>query len=338
MATFDKNGYLDIKRLLDTTFPFIFVVGGRGTGKTYGALKCAREQAVNGHKFMLMRRTQTQVDMIAKPDFSPFKSLDDDSGDVTTVERVSKQAYAFYDGLTQKQLGYCVALSTFSNLRGFDASDVDLIIFDEFIPERHEKPIKNEAQAFFNAVETVNRNRELKGDRPVQCILLANANDMGNPLFIELGLVKRATMMWEKSVSEYRDLKRGLMLVVVRESPISSAKRETALYRLTAGSDFERMALDNDFCEQITNIRAVPLKELTPCVTVGEMTVYRHKSAGYYYLSTHQSGSPESYTTSPQDLKRFKVHCSWLWMAYMRKEVYFEEYLCELLLNRYFKA
>ena len=38
------------------------------------------------------------------------------------------------------------------------------IIFAEFIPEAHERLIKNEAAALFNFYETINRNRELDGN------------------------------------------------------------------------------------------------------------------------------------------------------------------------------
>jgi hypothetical protein len=40
-------------------------------------------------------------------------------------------------------IGYTCALSTLSNMRGFDASDIQLLICDEFIPEKHERLLKN---------------------------------------------------------------------------------------------------------------------------------------------------------------------------------------------------
>ena len=84
---------------------------------------------------------------------------------------------------------------------------MQLWIFDEFIPERHERPIKNEGAAFLNAYETMNRNRELQGYKPIQTLCLANANDLGNPIFMELGLVSRAMRMQQtgKTMSLLRD-------------------------------------------------------------------------------------------------------------------------------------
>ena len=338
MSLFLDNGFVNMPRLFASRLPFIFVVGGRGTGKTYGALEYVRKQALDGNKFIYMRRTQDQVDKISQDDFSPFKSIDELTGTITTVQKMAGKTFSFIDAPSDKTLGYCFALSTFAKMRGFDASDVATLVFDEFIPEKHERQIKNEAEAFFNAVETINRNRELTGGEPLQCVLLSNANNMGNPLFLELGLVSRATKMLSKGVDTYRDEKRGLMLVIIQNSPISEAKKQTALYKLTAGSSFQKMAIDNDFDEQCSNLRHAPLKELRPLVGVGEITIYTHKSENWLYVSTHRTGSPPTFSSSAADLNRFRLQYMWVWEAYMMRRVYFEEYLCELLLSKYLRG
>lgn len=338
MSLFLDNGFVNMPRLFASRLPFIFVVGGRGTGKTYGALEYVRKQALDGKKFIYMRRTQDQVDKISQDDFSPFKSIDELTGTITTVQKMAGKTFSFIDAPSNKTLGYCFALSTFAKMRGFDASDVSTLVFDEFIPEKHERQIKNEAEAFFNAVETINRNRELTGGDPLQCVLLSNANNMGNSLFLELGLVSRATKMLSKGVDTYRDEKRGLMLVIIQNSPISEAKKQTALYKLTAGSSFQKMAIDNDFDEQCSNLRHAPLKELRPLVGVGEITIYTHKSENWLYVSTHRTGSPIIFGSSIAELNRFRLQYMWVWEAYMMRRVYFEEYLCELLLSKYLRG
>ena len=338
MSLFLDNGFVNMPRLFASRLPFIFVVGGRGTGKTYGALAHVRKQALDGKKFIYMRRTQDQVDKISQDDFSPFKSIDELTGTITTVQKMAGKTFSFIDAQSDKTLGYCFALSTFAKMRGFDASDVSTLVFDEFIPEKHERPIKNEAEAFFNAVETINRNRELTGMEPLQCVLLSNANNMGNPLFLELGLVSRATKMLSKGVDTYRDEKRGLMLVIIQNSPISEAKKQTALYKLTEGSSFQKMAIDNDFDEKCSNLRHAPLKELRPLVGVGEITIYTHKSENWLYVSTHRTGSPPTFSSSIAELNRFRLQYMWVWEAYMMRRVYFEEYLCELLLAKYLRG
>lgn len=188
MKLYLDSGYVNIKGIIDLGLPFNFVVGGRGTGKTYTALETVKEEDI---KFMFMRRTQAQAELINKPDFSPFKSLNVDKGWNVITKPLTKYNAGFYESCEGEAvgapIGYTCALSTISNVRGFDAQDVKILVYDEFIPERHERPIKNEGAALLNAYETINRNRELKGHRPLQLLCLANSNDLSNPIFMELG-------------------------------------------------------------------------------------------------------------------------------------------------------
>ena len=120
-----------------------------------------------------------------------------------------------------KILGYTAALSTISNMRGFDASDVEMLIYDEFIPEKHERTLKHEATAFLNAYETINRNREMQGKKPLQVLALANAMDLANPIFLELGIVNNIERMLDKGRSNiYLDRDRGLLVAICSNSPI----------------------------------------------------------------------------------------------------------------------
>lgn len=341
---YDNAGYINIPGILARKTPFIFVAGGRGTGKTYGALKTVQEEE---RKFLFLRRTQGQADIISKPDFSPFKKICEDTGQKISTFPLTKynSAFCYYDENEDgkavpygQPLGYTAALSTFSNIRGFDASDVDIIIYDEFIPERHERPIKNEFEALMNCYETVSRNRELNGKPPVQLLCLANANDMGNPVFMGLNLVKRAMRMMSTGQEFFHDEKRGIDLYILQRSPISEAKKDTALYRLSEGTSFFDMSVGNKFAfDTPGNIRSENLKQYTPIVNVGELCIYRHKSESRYYITTHSSGTPETYTAGESDLQRFKAKYGWLWAAYLRNMTIFEDYTCEILLTKYLK-
>ena len=193
MGLYLSSGYLDFEKIVNYKLPFNFIIGGRGSGKTYGALK----YVIDMHKkFLLLRRLQSQIDLVGKPEFSPFKAVAADMGIEIGVKSISKYNSVFIRN--EEVLGYSAALSTISNLRGFDASDVEMIIYDEFIPEPHEKPMRAEGTAFLNMYETVNRNRELKGCDPVQLIALANSNDLANAIFIELGIVDKVQKMAER--------------------------------------------------------------------------------------------------------------------------------------------
>ena len=278
-----------MENILKTKLPFIFIIGGRGTGKTFGALKYVLEHNI---KFVFLRRTQTQVDLIAKQEFSPLKPVADYLHiDVVSVP-LTKYNVGFYKAITNDEgklspigecLGYSMALSTVSNLRGF-SSDVQCILYDEFIPERHERPIKEEASALWNCYETLNRNRELDQKPPIQLVCMANSNDAGNAVFTDLKLISKVESMKLKGQSYSLDYNRGIGIFMPDNSRISRAKKETALYKLTAGSDFEQMALANEFDDfrYRDNIKSMPLKEFKPLCIVGELGIYKHKSQNTY--------------------------------------------------------
>ena len=71
MSVYLDNGYLDFGKILSYNVAFNFLVGGRGIGKTYGALKYVVD---NNIPFVFMRRTQTQLDVLMKDEYQPFKN------------------------------------------------------------------------------------------------------------------------------------------------------------------------------------------------------------------------------------------------------------------------
>lgn len=344
MQIYNKEGYFEVGNVLKTKLPFLFVVGGRGTGKTFSSLKYVIEHNI---KFIFLRRTQSQVDLLNKQEFSPFTPIANYLGINIVSVPLSKYNVGFYKAEVSEEgklspvgpcLGYSMALSTISNLRGFSAEDVELMIFDEFIPERHERPIKEEASALFNAYETINRNRELQGRDPLQLVCLSNSNEAGNPVFTELKLISKVELMKKKGQIYSLDYDRGIGIFMLDNSRISKEKQDTALYRATKGSEFEQMALFNEFEEFKTDlIRPMPIKEYKPICSVGEITFYKHKSDNTYYCTTMKFGDPESYGADQTDRKRWYRKYNFLWTAYMRNKIYFEDATSEIIFNKYLK-
>ena len=330
---YPESGYVNIGGILCEGYPFNFICGGRGTGKTYDALRTARNKGI---KFIFLRRTQAQADLISKAEFSIFKPLNEDEGWNIYPERVSKYNSAFVEN--DIQIGYTAALSTLSNMRGFDASDIQLIIYDEFIPEKHERPIKNEAAALWNAYETINRNRELKGIAPVQLLCLANANDITNPVFESLNLIRVADRMQKKGSERWTDDKRGIQLIMLQRSPISRKKGNTVLYNLTEGSDFSRMSLDNSFNVNRQHVRPRPLGEYIPVCLIGELCIYRHKSDPRLYCTTHQAGVfSRRFGTSDTDRIYYRRIFCHHWEMYIQNQIDFEDVLSETLFLHYWE-
>lgn len=328
-----ENGFLNARWVNELPYPFVFCLGGRGTGKTYGSL----DDAVTNHEghFQLMRRTQTELDNISSDVNSPFKVLNTDKGYGITVK--PHKNFAGIYGKTGQMIGQMVALSTVSNIRGFDASEIELTIYDEFIPEAHKAPIKNEHLAFLNYYETVNRNRELLGRPPLKIRAYSNANDIMNPLIVGLGLVTKLDKMRAKKDQIYIDRERGYVLIDLQSSPISKKKKETALYKFAGDGEFSNMAINNEFNSPLSIPVARPLKEYNPIIHVGELGIYKHKSNNKFYISSKKSGSPPVFTMKDTDLKRLRLTYYWMPEKYFLKKIEFESAICEILFLRYWK-
>jgi len=346
MRYYTKDGYIDFDKLLEhDRNDFIFMVGARGIGKTFGILKYMID---NGHKFIYMRRTQTQVDMIRSDELNPFNALTSVLGDqyVFLPKTVNKNITAVYRAVpddngvyvpTGPVLAYILALSTVANIRGFDASDVDFLIYDEFIGEKHEKPIRSEGTAFLNAIETIARNRELQGRSALRVVCLSNSTNLANPLFVELKLITFIEKMLKGKGDVLSLPDRDISVYVLKDSPISEKKSKTSLYRLSGKeSDFAKMSLENQFNkEYFGQVRSMSLKEFKPLVKVGELMIYKHKARHEWYVTEHSSGKPEIYDSSEIELKRFANDYYYLKLAYLNRHIYFESYIQQVLFEKY---
>ena len=125
------------------------------------------------------------------------------------------------------------------------------------------------------------------------------------------------------------------MIILLLSSPISERKSDTVLYK-NANQDFIRMALDNAFRTDETTIKSEPLKEFIHIVSVGEIGIYKHKSARRYYVSATVCKDPY-YDAFGIGLKMFQQDYYMLRVYYMvNKTVTFESFEVELLFRELF--
>lgn len=347
---FEPSGYLDIpaiRRYQETAgLPYCFIWGSRGIGKTYGVLKeQIRRNREDGEKFIMIRRTKTQTDLITNEKFMPFKSVNADLGTCYRPFSVGTGMYGFFESELVdnkyrpigEEIGLAMAISTSGNIRGYDGYDIDFAFYDEFIPLKSERPIKGEADLLFNTLETISRNRELKSGKPLYFIGLSNSNNVDNPYFLELEVVNRALKMGQSDKNEiWIDRSRGLLLICINDSPIAKRKKETSLYKLTAGTDFAKMALDNEFVNvSVKSVKSMDLKHYDPLVALGGICIYKAKTGTRYYCSEHVKGSPQHYGTGEIDLQRFQRKYTYLYSAYLDDRITFENHTVEYLLQVY---
>ncbi len=368
---FQKAGWINWKKLLRLCkmTPFIFTFGGRGTGKTYGGLELMLNlkndpdpdmKAENFLPCFFLRRRDVEVQSCFNGDDSPFKALEQDYNLKFYIEKVNggkyyRVFYATTEEVEDKKgntslkevpdydmgvLFYVSSLATFANIRGVGFDDVKTILYDEYIKEPHVQRMKREGFALFNLYESICRNRELKGKPPVKLIGMANANDITNDYFKELGIVNDVDKMVKEGKPFKQWIDRGLTVVNVGEnSPISQKKKHTALYKLTQGTEFYRMAIENKFnqddCEVI---KPQDLRNYNPvCSSSLGITIYKRrgkeihdgKNIQMYYIAAHISKRDvRKFGRTKAEKERFVRAYPFLWFAYIDSRVIFENYLC----------
>lgn len=326
-----ESGYFNAKEFLEQKQPFKIVVGGRGTGKTYGIISELLETHNADKKLLFLRRTQSQLEIVANRELNPFyKNMKDLSIDEHfEIKKLNKYVYGMYiDG---DLFGYCAALSTFANMRGFDMSDVDAVFYDEFIPEKHERKIKSEYDALMNVYESVNRNRELQGREPLSLVMASNANTPDGEIVLNLELLD----VMEGDAEVWTDNERGLFVVVMRKSPISDAKTTTALYNVNKDNAFTEMSIDNRASVDDTNlVKRCNIGGLQSCYAIGDICIF--KGQGFYYVSDKISGAPKMFGTTDSERQRFRIAASHVWEKYLNRKVFYRNRKSLILFRYYF--
>lgn len=333
MNLYLESGYLDMASITESGYPFIFMPAARGTGKTYGILKYHYQQH---HKVLLIRRTKDEADLQCSTETSAYKSVFDDLGiDQWRCEKSGGCGRVIMkDQEDPEVIAYVAPLSTFSKIKGMDFSDIDYIIYDEFIPEPHVRKIKMEGLALANLYETVNRNRELKGRDPVQLFCLANSVNIANDVFMYFNLIEPAERMLQEGI-EWMELGNKL-LIIPQHSPISERKAETALYKAVS-SEYSEMAIHNKFIlNDFTYVQRRSLAEYTCIYVVGDLCVYQHKNRQEYYVSFSKGKTKEVYSSGYADLQRFRRE-RWRFAGYyLDGMIRFENYRAVALWEKYF--
>lgn len=335
MNLYNDDGWLNVAGINALKYPFVFCLGGRGIGKTYGNADAICNQYRGNVLFL--RRTKTEFDIVTSSAANTFSEYNIQTGHDLHFENDVGYKMLVEGGET---IGVAAALSTFSNLRGggFGELQINMVIYDEFIPESHKNKIRNECDVLLNMYETINRNRELFGRDPLKLRCYSNSTDISNPVFMGLGLVTMAEKMRRKGREMITDEKRGVALIMCNNSPISQRKRETALYRLSErNKSFFEMAIENKFDNGLYPATPRKLIEYRCICNVGEISIYQHKSRNMWYVSpTHQSAKI-NYTATDTDLESFRMRYYQFGERYYDRQIEFEDDITQLLFLKYLK-
>ena len=281
-----------------------FIIGGRGIGKTYSTFSYCF--TIYPGKILYLRNTEVQIEESCGRSFdtsfgNPFKKWSRKEGRQIYLQREKKHA-VILEGDTI--LGFGGSLSTFENLRGVDLSDIDVIIFDEFIEDRALS--YDQYKAFSAAYETVNRNRELEGEPPVKVFLLSNAQRLSNPILRGLGLISVIEGMQRNNQRSYTSDK---VHVELPQSEVSELKKNTALYSVNKDSRYYKEAIENKFAnDSFTGVNKKNLTEYIPLYSIDDIFVYRHKSNGRFYACGTFAENTKHFTTKDNYIVWLRVY------------------------------
>lgn len=330
---YGDEGWIDWESVWSSPYAWILMTGGRGIGKTYGAIRFLAEREI---PFVFFRRTETEAAIQKNPDISDVSKPLNDLGIEFYVEKIPETKFAFWRRSDNGNIICMIAaMKTFGKIRGMNFSSFPVMLFDEFIPKPEEPRYKMEGFNLQQAYESVNRNRELEGQPPVRLICLSNSLNMQNDIFMELDLIDVADELSRTPEAEAAAV--GDKLVVIcKYSPISEQKSETVLYR-NASEDFYKMAIENRFIlDDLSYVKKRNLAEYRSICAVGPLYIYRHKSNDTFYVCFSRSSVKETYSLQESGMERFRRKHFRLWARYLDGKILFSSYKAVTLFERLF--
>ena len=323
---YTREGFLNVswidKEANRINAAFIVILGTRQIGKTYGTLKLMTDEKRN---FILMRRTQTEADFITNGTLNPFLALG------RTDIKVKKESQ--YIGKIQAEtesgfdpIGITLSLTCVSKIRGFSGVAFTDLVYDEFIPESHVNRIRNEGDAFLNAVVTISGNREIEGKPPLRTWLLANSNNIGSPILKALNITDKVESM-DKSGQELSILPdRGIIIVLAKARELADKRKKTSLMKaISKESEFTKMAYDNEFSyNDAENVTRRDLKQYQQIAAVtGVFTIWKHKGNGSLYITSYRRCTHE-FSNTDRGYRELLTTIPTLKLNYTFNNTYFE--------------
>ena len=319
-----QKGYIDQAAILadseKNNCPFIIEIGSRQIGKTYGTLKLLLER---GKKFILMRRTQTEADFICNGAVNPFSAIDQN----ITIKKSSRYTGTIMKG--GEEIGIVLALSTVSKIRGFSGRAYKDLVYDEFIPERHVMKMRYEGEAFLNAIVTISGNREIDGEDPLRVWLLANSNNVDNPILRALRIQEKVVSMIDKGQELSIMPERGILIFMPSDTPVMEKRKSDSINKAVKDGAFIDMAYSNQFSfndhENVRRIKGKELQEYNPVFSVTDIcSVFRHKSQDRIYVSSDQ-GTGFTCPDNERNISLIRKRYRPLINFYIRGNVFFQD-------------
>jgi len=330
------------------------IVGGRATGKTYSTLK---DCLLNNRSFVFLKRTNEDVDLLCAGsgkvgsktneygvDLSPFKSINRDLGTDVRAYGIKKGLGGFWkhlnDEISGLPIGYLLSLNSVTKFKGFDLSECDWLIFDEFIPNVYDRINRKEGEQLLDLYKTISRDREHRGKSPLKLICLANATSISNPVMNILEITDDVATMEAKDQEDLYLSDRGIYIHKIPDNTeFAKKEKETAVYKALGHTAWAKMSQGSSFAyNDFSSIGRTSLKGYIPVCAISYKTFnyYVYQKDGKYFMCSSRHNSDEIYNLNKEnDQKLFFVErCIDLRNECIEGNMLFETYtMYDLIVN-----
>jgi hypothetical protein len=215
---------------------FNFIVGNRGSGKTFWSKEWAIKDFIkNKNQFVYLRRYKEELK-------AKSKFFDDINYKFPDIEfKIKGQNILINDEIA----GTFMSLSTAKINKSNAYPNVNKIIFDEFILDKgYYHYIPDEVVNFLELYETISRMRidseTMKEINPVRVFFLSNAITVSNPYFLYFNMRVNP----DKKFQHFKD---DLLVELVANRDFIEMKKKTRFGKLISGTSYGDYAIENSF-------------------------------------------------------------------------------------------
>lgn len=218
--------FFEPKKILEKQYLMNFIVGMRGTGKTFSTLKFFVDEFLNkGHQFVYCRRLKEEIKVCKHSLMSNLQAngffIENDikiKGDVIYIDK--------------KIAGFFIYISGAYSLKSTAFPHVKYLLFDEFISE-NKRYLRDEVDMFLSVVETVGRMRE------IQLVLLANQSSKFNPYYLYWNIQPNAN-----NITKYKQ--KSIIIYDFDGKEYVKAKKKTKFGKLIEGTKYAKLLVNNE--------------------------------------------------------------------------------------------
>lgn len=299
-----KFSYYSFDKIMSYNATYMFVVGARGLGKTYGAKKFVIRDALrNGNQFIYLRRYKTEL--TGRGTFFADIAHEFPTHDLR-VNGMMAEAAPIGTRSQQKRkweiIGYFASLSTAQTQKSVAYPKVKTILYDEFIIEKGALHyLSKEAKILNDFFSTVDRYKD-----KTRIIFMANAISIDNPYFLEYKILPKEG---EEIVIKGDGF---IACHFVDSDQFGSEVLKTKFGKFIADTEYAEFAVGNKFADNNDNMLGTKGGKASYTFTVetrsGIFSVWIDWAGPYFYIQEKRPKHESLFlTTVPEWMTNDKV-------------------------------